>query len=123
MSLVDSCGWIEYFLDGPLAGAFERHLAQPDVLVPTIVLFEVYKVIKRDVSEDMAERAAVQIRTMHLAPLTDDIALLAADICLKHRLAMADAIVYATARAYEATLVTSDYHFAQMPEVEYLAGE
>ena len=123
MTLVDSCGWIEYFLDGPLADAFELHLKRPDVLVPTIVLFEVYKVIKRDASAELAAQAAVQMKTRRLVPLSDDIALFAADLCLEHRLALADAIVYATARTYETTLITSDYHFAEMPGVEYLAGE
>lgn len=120
MTIVDSCGWLDYFLDGPLAAAFERHLDQPDVLVPTIVLYEVYKVIKRDVSEQKAEQAAIQLKTKRIVPLTDSVALLAAEMALKHKLAMADAIVYATAQVHEATLVTSDGHFAEMVDVEYL---
>lgn len=122
MTLVDSCGWLEFFLDGPLADGFAARLDEPEVLVPTIILFEVYKVIKRDVSAEMAERAAVTMKTKRIVPLADDVALLAADICLEHRLALADAIVYATARAHEATLVTSDSHFADMPGVEYLTA-
>ena len=42
---------------------------------------------------------------------------------IEHRLAMTDAIAYATARTYDVTLATNDHHFAQMPDVEYLAGE
>ena len=123
MRVIDSCGWLEYFLGGPLGPAFRAHLQQHDVLVPTVVLFEVYKVIKRDVSERKAEEAIVQMKTRRCVPLTDEIALLAADLCLEHRLAMADGMVLATARAHEATLVTSDSHFADMSDVEYLAAE
>lgn len=123
MTLVDSCGWLEYFLDGDLADVFAKHLAAPDLIVPTVVFYEVYKVIKRDVSADAAERAAVTLKTKRLLPLTEDEALLAADLCLEHRLAMADAIVYATAQMHEATLVTSDFHFAGMMGVEYLGPE
>jgi len=121
MTIVDSCGWLEYFLEGPLTDAFEGYLEAPGLAVPTVVLFEVYKVVKRDASQRMADRAVVQMRTHPRLPLTDEIALLAADLCLEHRLSLADSLVLATAQLHDATLVTSDFHFAEMPGVEYLA--
>lgn len=121
MTIVDSCGWLEYFLDGSLAEAFAGHLEQPDVLVPTIILYEVYKVVRRDATEELAEQAAALMKTRRLSPLSEDVALLAADLALEHHLALADAVVYAAARAYGASLVTSDYHFASLPGVTYLA--
>jgi len=123
LKLIDACGWLQYVLKGPRSETYRDYLLGETILVPTVVMYEVYKVIARDLSEELAAQTAVQMKTKLVVPLTDDIAFYAADICLKHRLAMADAIVYATARTYEATLVTSDYHFAQMPDVEYLAGE
>ncbi len=123
MTLVDSYCWIEYFLDGNLADTVAGHLADPDLIVPTVVLFEVYKVIKRDISTAAAEQAAVVLKAKRPVPLTDDIALLAADLCLEHRLGVADSVVYATAQTHGATLVTSDFHFANLPGVEYLGGE
>jgi predicted nucleic acid-binding protein len=122
MRIIDSCGWLEYFLGGPLGPTFRAHVQQDDVMVPTVVLFEVYKVIKRDVSERKAEEAIVQMKTRRCVPLTDDVALLAADLALEHRLAMGDAFVLASAQVHDATLITSDFHFADMPGVEYLAG-
>ena len=119
-AVIDSCGWLEYFLAGPLGPEFRSRIQADDVLVPTVVLFEVYKVIKRDVSERRAEEAVVQMRTRTCVPLTDEVALLAADLCLEQRLAMGDGMVLATAQMHDATLVTSDFHFAGMPGVEYL---
>jgi predicted nucleic acid-binding protein len=44
-----------------------------------------------------------------------------ADICRRHKLATADAIIYATALASGADLLTCDRHFAALPEVRYVA--
>ncbi len=41
MIIVDSCGWLEWFADGELAGEFEPYLAdQENLLIPVIVLCE-----------------------------------------------------------------------------------
>jgi toxin FitB len=45
------------------------------------------------------------------------VALEAADVALSQGLAMADAIVFATARRYGATLVTGDADFSGLPDV------
>ncbi len=55
MTLIDSSGWLEFFTDGPLAGAYSNHLRNlNEVVTPTIVLYEVYKVIKRQRREEDA---------------------------------------------------------------------
>lgn len=59
-----------------------------------------------------------QIRATRIIPLTESLALLAADVSLEHGLAMADAIVYATAQDQNARLVTSDADFQDLPTVE-----
>ncbi len=121
MTLVDSSGWLEFFTDGPLATAYAAYLKHPaDLVTPTIVVYEVYKVIKRQRSEEEALAAVAQIGKTRLVPLTDAIALTAADMSLAHRLAMADAIVYATAVSESAKLVTSDADLASLPQVTYL---
>lgn len=57
---------------------------------------------------------------MHRAqvvPLDESLAIEAADLSLAHGLAMADAIVYATALRQGATLVTSDADFDGLADV------
>ena len=53
-------------------------------------------------------------------PLSDSLALAAADVSLEFRLAMADSIVYATALAEDAELVTSDSDLRNLPGVTFL---
>ena len=55
MKVVDSSGWLEFFTEGPLADDYERHLDDlGEVLTPAVVIYEVYKRIKRDRSEEEA---------------------------------------------------------------------
>lgn len=49
------------------------------------------------------------------------IALLAAELHRQHKLATADAIVYATAQQQDANLLTCDAHFEKLPGVTYFA--
>ena len=108
-------------MDGPLAGTYAQHLKRPnDVLTPTIVLYEIYKVVKRQRSEEEALTAIAQMGKTQVVPLNDTIALTAADVSLTYHIAMADAIVYATALIHKAKLVTSDVDLASLPGVVYL---
>ena len=120
MSLVDSVGWIEFFTDGPLAGAYAKHLQKPeDVVVPTVVLYEVYKKIKSQKGEDSALVAMATMQNTRVVPLTADLSLSAADASLNYKLAMADAIVYASAIQEGVRLVTSDRDLKDLPQVVY----
>ena len=112
MILIDSSGWIEFFTDGPLAAEYSKYLKDLTRLVtPTIILYEVYKKIKKDRTEEDALFAVSLINRTSVVPLNESIALLAADLSLKHSLPMADAIVYATALEENCKVVTSDTHF------------
>jgi predicted nucleic acid-binding protein len=121
MILVDSSGWIDFFTDGGNAAKYGSYLEKPsEVLTPTIVLYEVYKLIKRERTEEEALLAAAQIQKTRIVPLSDSLALAAADVSLEFRLAMADSIVYATALAEDAELVTSDSDLRNLPGVTFL---
>jgi predicted nucleic acid-binding protein len=76
----------------------------------------VYKVIRRDVSQERALAAVAAMRRAIIAPVDESLALEAADISLTHGLAMADSFIYATARRHGAKLVTADADFAALPE-------
>ena len=80
-----------------------------------IEIYEVYKVIRRDLSEERALEAVAALRRATIAPVDESLALEAADLSLAHGLAMADSLVYATARRHGATLVTADADFHGLP--------
>ena len=119
--LLDSSGWIEFFTDGPLADRYGAYLTpRYHLITPTIVLYEVYKKIKRERGEETALLFAGRLNATQVVHLTESIALLAADLSLRHGLAMADAIVYATARDQEAEVVTGDADLKELPGVVYV---
>ena len=121
MIVVDSSGWLEFLTDGPLADEYASRLRQPaGVITPTIIMYEVYKHSKRLRGEDGALDAVAAMQKTRVVPLNDELALVAADLSLEHKLPMADAIVLATARLYEAEVVTSDVDFEGVPGVTYI---
>jgi toxin FitB len=121
MIIVDSCGWLEWFSDGKLAGEYEKYLGDQDnMLVPAIILYEVYKILKREVGEDKALLAAGYMKHSPVIPLDERLALAAADIALKDGLAMANAIIVATARVNDCKIITSDVDLRNQPGVTYI---
>lgn len=121
MKLVDSSGWLEFFADGPRADDYAPHLADLErVLTPTLVVYEVYRWLKRERSEEEALVAVAQLDKSVVVPLTTTIALTAADLGLEQGLAMADAVVYATGRLHDAPVVTGDRDFEGLAGVVYL---
>jgi predicted nucleic acid-binding protein len=119
VTLVDSSGWIEYFTDGALAGRFAPYLEDlEEVTTPTIVIFEVFRVIRRQRSEEEAMAAVAQMQKSRVVDFDQFLALSAAEVSIEHRLAMADAIVYATARAHRVELVTADADFEGLAGVQ-----
>lgn len=121
MIVVDSSGWVEYFTAGANAAKYGAYLEKTEnVATPTVVLYEVYKLVKRERTEEDALLAVAQMQKTHVVPLSESLVLAAADVSLERRLAMADAIVYATALAEGAELVTSDADLEGLPGVTYL---
>jgi len=124
MNLIDSSGWLQFFMNGQLAERYESYLEKfGEVLTPTIVLYEVYKRLKAELNEQQALWAAVQMERTNIVALTPAIAYHAADLALEHKLAMADAIVYSTADVHDAKLITSDKDFKDLPKVLYINPE
>jgi len=121
MILVDSNGWIEYFMQGRLADRYAKYIeTAEEMILPTIIIYEVYKKLKSQIGEELALEAYTQMLNARVVPLTDDIALKAADISLATGLAMADAIIYATAMNNNAKLVTSDPHLKNLEGVTFI---
>lgn len=120
MNVVDSSGWLAYFADERNARLFAAALEAPDALiVPTIILYEVQKVLLREAGEDVAMQASAVMHKGLLVDLTAEIALSAARLSMRHALPMADSIILASARAHNAMVWTQDIHFKELPGVKY----
>jgi len=121
MMLVDTSAWIEWLVSSPIGATLAPEL--PDRrqwLVPTIVQLELAKWLTREVGEAKADQVIAFTETCVVAPLDTTIALSAADLCARHKLATADAIIYATALAHGADLLTCDRHFEGLPGVRFM---
>ena len=119
--VVDSSGWLEYVTEDSKVELFAPYIeGEKPVLVPTIVIYEVYRRLMREHGESVAQQFFSQASRNQVIPLDVHTAIGAAELGRRHKLAMADAIIYATAQACEAELVTSDADFAGLPGVTVL---
>ena len=118
MILVDSSGWIEYLAARPKADKFAPYIEGDEPLVTSVIqVYEIYKVVRRDISEERAIESISALRATRIELLAESLALEAADISLEHGLAMADAIIFATARKHDAEIITADSDFDGLPGV------
>lgn len=124
MNIVDSSGWLAYFADEPNAEHFFAPLNDPaSLMVPTITIYEVFKVVFRESGENDAMQVAVAMQRGSVVDLTTPLALAASRLSLEHGLPMADSIILATARQFEATLWTQDADFENIAGVKYFPGK
>ncbi len=122
MNIVDSSGWLEYFSDGPNADQFADPIGNiAELLVPTIILYEVFKIVCRQRGEDSAFQAVALMQQGRVVELSSSIALLAAKLSLDIKIPMANSIILATAQANEAILWTQDNDFEGVSGVRYFA--
>ena len=120
MNVVDSCGWLEYFSDGPNADMFAEPIQELSTLiVPTLSMHEVFKVALRENGEDAALQVVAVMKQGQEVGLGGNIAIQAAKISFDLKMPMADAIILTTARAYRATVWTQDDDFAGIAGVKY----
>jgi len=122
MRLVDTSAWIEWLIGSPAGDTVAAALPDREQwLVPTIVQLELAKWLTREIGEDKADQVTAFTETCVVADLDTAAALSAAELCARHKLATADAIVYATALAHGADLLTCDRHFEGLPGVHLIA--
>lgn len=121
MNLVDSCGWLEFFADGPNADFFAPALEDlSSLLVPSICLLEVSKRILAQRGEGPALQAAAAMQQGKVVTLDETLALEAARLGLEHRLPLADSVILATAREHRAIIWTQDRDFEGLDGVKYV---
>jgi predicted nucleic acid-binding protein len=120
MNIVDSSGWLAYFADEPNAKNFLAPLNDSaSLIVPTVIMYEVFKVVLRESGENDALQAAMAMQKGTIVDLTAPLALAASKLSLAHNLPMADGIILATARESNAILWTQDADFKDIKGVKY----
>ena len=122
MNLVDSSAWLAYFADEPTADFFAEAIEDTDLLVvPSVCIYEVFKVILRERGEDAAFSAVAAMHQGALVDLDADLAMEAASLSLDEGLSFADSVIYAVAKKNDAMLWTQDAHFEGKPGVMFKA--
>ena len=120
MNIVDSSGWLAYFADEPNAKHFLTPLSDSALLVvPTVLIYEVCKVILRESGENEALQAVVAMQKGTVVDLNAQLAIVASKLSLEHNLPMADSIILATAQQFKAILWTQDSDFKNISNVKY----
>jgi predicted nucleic acid-binding protein len=121
MNVVDSSGWLEYLTDGPNAEFFKVPIRdEAQLIIPTICLYEVFKVTLSREGKDKAIRVVGNMSFGRIVDLDRETALAAAQLSLQQKLAMADSIILATAQALDAILWTQDEHFKDISGVKFI---
>jgi predicted nucleic acid-binding protein len=121
--VVDSSGWVEYMGGGTKADSFASYLESVEkVLLPSIIVYEVHRKLFREQGKHLADVFLLQALGFgeRLIQLSLELSILASRTSLQTGLPMADAIIYTTAGQYQAQLITSDSHFANLDGVTLL---
>jgi predicted nucleic acid-binding protein len=122
MNVVDSSAWLEYFADGANAKHFAKIIENPsELLVPSITLLEVFKRIAQQRDESTALQYVAVMQQSKIVELNSALALRAAALGIRHKLPLADSIIYATAQAANAVVWTQDADFDGLSDVRYFA--
>lgn len=119
--VADSSVWLAWLLDTADADRFAPvFTAATPPLVPVIVIFEVLRWYASH-RQDQKPSVKAVLRKGEVIVLSAEIASAAANLGVRHKLAMADAIILATARAHGAELWTRDADFRDLSGVRYFA--
>jgi len=120
VNVVDSSAWLAYFADEPNAQHFASAIEAPDTLiVPSITLLEVFKKVAQQRSEGVAMQYVAVMQQGRVVALDASLALLAASLGVRHKLPLADSIIYATAQQGNALIWTQDADFEGLEGVRY----
>jgi predicted nucleic acid-binding protein len=124
MNIVDSSCWLEFFSGSTVGDKVSSIIVNTkELLVPSITLYEVFKKILIEIDEDNALLAVAHMKQGNVVELDSDLAINAAKIGKDYQLALADSIIYAVTRKYNAILWTQDKHFKNLDNVKYFEKE
>ena len=120
MNIVDSSAWLEYLADTKNAPFFAEVIENTsELLVPSVIIYEVFKKTMKERDETAAVIAFEQMQNGKILELDEWTAVLASKISVEQKLGMADSIIYAMTLISNATLWTQDSDFANLPNVMF----
>lgn len=119
-NVVDTSGWIEYFFEEKNASYYAEPIEDiKKLIVPVVCLYEVFKKIYTVADETRAFQAIAQMKQGEIVEISEEIALKAALMSVKHKLPMADSLIYATGHVKQAVIWTQDIDFKGLSGVQY----
>ena len=122
MNVVDSCGWLEYFADGPNADFFAPAIEDTaHLIVPSKCILEVFKRVIQQRGEAVALQIIALMQQGDVVELDTAMALSAAKVGFDLKLPLADSVILATALSHDATIWTQDADFEGINGVEYIS--
>ncbi len=122
MNVVDSSGWLEYLADSPQADFFAPAIEDTEhLIVPSISLLEVFKRVLQQMDEEKALEAVALMMEGTVVDLDADLALRAATLGHEEKLPLADSVILATARKFDAIVWTQDNDFKHLEGVRYIS--
>ena len=120
MSVVDSSGWIEFLIGSVNGRRFRPEVQSAELVVPTIVIVEVRRwLASTRRAADVVEVTNLMARG-HVVSLDAELAAAAADLGVRHRLPLAESIVYATAQSMGLEVWTQDKDFEGLSGVRFV---
>lgn len=120
MNVVDSSAWLSYFAGDTNSRLFAKPIEDmARLLAPSITITAVFKNVLRQSSEASALIAVAHMRQGKVLALDAELALSAALWGIELKLPLADSIIYATARKYNAIIWTQDADFKGLESVEF----
>ena len=121
MRVVDASIWIEWLVGSSLKHAIAGEMPEASqCIVPTIVQMELASWLLREMGETVADQVIAYTQSCLVVEFDTKTALQAAELQCQYGLTTHDSIVYATALAYDAELLTCSPHFENLPHVIYI---
>ncbi len=121
MIVIDTSGWLEYFTGGPNSNIFSTAIKNnPKIIIPTIILYDLWKKISREKGEDKVIEVVAQLKRFDIISLDESLSISVAKISNEFKIPMADSIIYGTAKKYNATLWAQDPDFKDFENVKYI---
>ena len=122
VNIVDSSGWIEYFIAGANGPLFRKVILQNDhLIVPAISIYEVHKRLSQLTPVSVVNECIAVMQKARVISLTPERAIAASHVAIKHQLAMADAMMYAIALEFDALFFTQDVDYKDLANIEFYA--